>query len=342
MRKNVLFISLFFSNVFICMEKQISHNGPSTTAAMSSVLFSDDQQRIVALNRSESLLQIYAAKAPFSCIKSVENGEVSPFLTSSALAKNTENKIASISYSAVAVRDLATLVKLLTLNTGAPRTPFCSINFNPKNPAELASCYDKVIAIWDIRTGKTTRTFASDEETNQVQYSPDGGYLAFCNNSESKILDLRSSKEVLLLLPGAQHLTYNKTGSQIALAKNALIKTFDSLTGHMVHEIDKQKSNKDLYSLVYSNDGKWLMYGTDDFTLTLACLEDEAKTYSIKNHAMLFNSGEFSKDDSQLLTGAADLKPSPKDTTVRIWDLVARNTNILTPKNKNGWTCSVQ
>lgn len=324
------------------MEKEVSHNGPSTTAAMTSVLFSDDQERIIALNRTESLVQIYDAKTPFSCIKSAENGEVSPFLTSSALTKNTENKVASISYSTVAVRDLATLVRLLTLNTGTPNEPFRSINFNPKDPAGLASCYDKAVAVWDIRTGKTSRTFTSNDETNQVQFSPDGRYLAFCANSESKILDMRNPKDDLLLLPGGQHLTYNKAGSQIALAKNALIKTFDSLTGHMVHEIDKQKSNKDLYSLTYNNDGKWLMYGTDDFTLTLACLEDEAKTYDIKNHAMLFNSGEFSKDDTQLLTGAADLKPSPKGTTVRIWDLVAKNTNILVAQNKNGWICSVQ
>lgn len=274
------------------------------------------------------------AQAPFACIKTAENGQVSPYLTSSALAKNIENKVASISYNTVSVRDLTTLAVLTTLNTDGSPAYFNSINFSKKNPTQLASCYGKTVTIWDAQSGKAIQTFTSPDEVNQVQFDSDGPYLAYCTNNESKILDVRALKNKFLSLPAAEHITYNKTGSQIALAKNGVIKIFNPINGQLIKEIDKHKDDLDLYSLAYSNNGKWLMSGTDDFVLTLHCLEDDAKTYSVKEPNMLFYSGEFSKDDTQLLTGAVDLSPGPKATTVRIWDLLK--------KIEKERTCSLQ
>ncbi|MGA7326066.1 MAG: caspase family protein [Rhodomicrobium sp.] len=180
---------------------------------------------------------------------------------------------------------------ILQIDTGGHTAPIVGISFTADGNYLISASQDKVIRIWDWRSGKTLRTLRGESEAGRggvlyrLALSPDGSLLAAAG-----ILGITSAGESCC---GEIRLFALKTGQ---------IRTV--LTGHEGR----------VYGLAFSPDGKYLISGSKD---KAAIIWDVSKARLVRRligHTDGIEDVGFTPDGKRAVTASFD-------KTLRLWNV---------------------
>ncbi|MBF8283025.1 MAG: hypothetical protein HW378_1940 [Anaerolineales bacterium] len=200
----------------------------------------------------------------------------------------------------------------LTLTGHATRV--LSAAFSPDGK-RLATIGDNgTTIVWDSMTGEELlrlpgTTAQSDVVTGQrIIYSPDGKFLAACDNDQVKVYDPLSGELIKTLAgqPGeVTAVAFSRDGTHIASGdRNGTVIVWATATGDSLLELAGHTDAVE--GLTFSPDGKWLVTASDDATIKIwdAAAGDLLRDYS--DFTGLVSSVAFSPDGTRFAFTTVD------------------------------------
>lgn len=175
---------------------------------------------------------------------------------------------------------------------------------------------DSSLTVWSTITGKQLITFnALNNLVNDAVFSPDGKIIAACN--WSKIIRLFDSKSGLLLKElvgmggGSPKIRFSPDGKQCAaVSTEKAVCVWDVESGKMTGNLPLESRP---FSLAYSPDGKYLISGEANGTVTIIDAEKMVEKVSFKAGSVSIHAIKVDKNNKYLFTGG-------DDRVVRKWD----------------------
>ena len=191
-----------------------------------------------------------------------------------------------------------------------------SISFSPDGKTLAGGGADKIIYLWNFRTGKRKQSFiANNGNIFNVSFSYNGKTLASASIYETNLWDTTS---------GIHQKTYNgytdmrstlwlNNDEMIhASANEKMVLLSDLMTRKVKMGLGGHK--KIVKSISFSPDGKTMASGSYDKTIRLWNLPKGLYKKTLKGHKKSINSMDFSAD-GKLLASAS------RDDTARVWDV---------------------
>ncbi|MDF1590405.1 MAG: caspase family protein [Desulfobacterales bacterium] len=212
------------------------------------------------------------------------------------------------------------------------------IDISPDGRHVLSGSFDSFI-LWDISQGQKIQTFAHPKgfagDTTAVAFSPDGKYFA-SGGKGTKLWDLATRQEIktfddnrgfsITFSPDGKYILCGGPPSDLALfskPKPPTMKLYDVSTGE---EIKDFKLQKNIWSVAFSPDGKYVLSGGSGGKMDLWNISSGKAIRTVEASGGFMdprvNAVSFSSDGKHVLSGGSD-------NTVRLW-----NANNLTQLKK--------
>lgn len=154
-----------------------------------------------------------------------------------------------------------------------------SVCFSPDGQYLATGAEDKLIRIWDLKTGRITKYLKGHEQDiYSLDYFPDGRKLISGSGDRTvRIWDLSSGLTQLTLTieDGVTTVAVSPDGKLIAAGSlDRTVRVWDAVTGFLVERLDSENENdnghKDsVYSVIFTSDGKEIASGSLDTTVKL-------------------------------------------------------------------------
>lgn len=226
-----------------------------------------------------------------------------------------------------------------------------SVAFSPDGKT-LASVGGSII-IWDVATGSALRTIKTNSfMLHSVAFSPDGNTLAVGSqdyeNAEqtalgggvAKLFDVATGSELRVLKSGSGDVTtvaFSGDGKILAAgSRDTRINLWNVATGSLLHSLGERPavpakpgqpvmmvvSFAFVNSIALSRDGKTLVSGAFDNSISLWDVASGTRRGYLKGHSSSVNTVAFSPDGKTIASGSGD-------HTIRLWD-VATDSELRT------------
>ena len=218
-----------------------------------------------------------------------------------------------------------------------------SVSFSP-NGKTLASTAgnDNTIKLWDVESGKETRTLPGHSAVDSASFSPDGKILASGSVDYTiKLWDVESGKELRTLTghtDAVDSVSFSPDGKTLASGSaDHTIKVWDVETGKELRSLTGHSYVG--YFLAFSSDGKTFASGSNDNTIKLWDVETGKELRTLTGHSGHVSSVSFSSDGKLVASGSADRKTKLWDvaTGKEICSLIALDDNdwaVTTPDGR--------
>ena len=196
-----------------------------------------------------------------------------------------------------------------------------SISFSPDGKTLAGGGSDKIVYLWDFRTGKRQQSFLGHSgNIFNVSFSYNGKTLASAGIFETNLWDTTTGihKKTKDMFD-----TYRLTqiGSTIWLNNDEIIQAYPNGTMVLLLDLTTKKAKmglgghkRSVKSISFSPDGKIMASGSYDTTIRLWSLPEGRYKKTLKGHRKSINSMDFSAD-GKLLASAS------RDNTARVWDV---------------------
>jgi len=180
----------------------------------------------------------------------------------------------------------------LMVDTGGHMAIIKGLTFTPDSKFLISAADDKVIRIWDWRTGKTVRTLRGQATAGD----------------EGKIYTLALSPDGKTLAVGGWMATFTGTNR----TEVGTIRLFDLASGSLTGVLIGHTSV--VNGLSFSPDGKKLVSGSGlgDFAAIIWDVERRTELHRLKGHTLNVYATAFTPDGARVVTGAFD-------KTLRLW-----------------------
>ena len=157
-------------------------------------------------------------------------------------------------------------------------------------------------------------TFGHPAKVHSIDFNPDGTSLATGSESEARIWDSETGRELLVLRTGArvQSIAFNGSGTELATGlANGKVKVFSTSTGQERLLLDQH--TRQVSDLAFSPDDNLLATSSRDGTVRLWDVNTGQVKRVLNGHNKAVLSVVFSPDGKLLATGSRDM-------TVRLWN----------------------
>ena len=191
-----------------------------------------------------------------------------------------------------------------------------SISFSPDGKTLAGGGSDKIVYLWDFRTGKRKQSFLGHRESIfNVSFSYNGKALASASILDTNLWDTTTG------IHKKKYKGYTERSSALWLNNDEMIQAnpdrkiallSDLMTRKVKMELGGHK--KSVKSISFSPDGKTMASGSYDRTIRLWNLPEGRYKKTLKGHRKSINSMDFSSD-GKLLASAS------RDNTARVWDV---------------------
>jgi WD40 repeat protein len=195
------------------------------------------------------------------------------------------------------------------------------VAFSPDDKTLAAGSGDWTVALWDVASGKVTRTLSGHfSDVYSLAFSPDGNTLASGSADRTvKLWDLVHGGNPRTLTGHADTVNavaFSPDGQTLASASGdgtiMLWAATDANRDTPRTTLSPQAGA--VYSVAFSRDGRTLAAGCGNGTIKLWDLVNGGEPRTLSGHTAQVSSVAFSRDGTKLASGGWD-------NTVRLWDL---------------------
>lgn len=202
------------------------------------------------------------------------------------------------------------------------------VDFNPSGNLLATSSKDKTIKMWDVTSGEAVDSLIGHrKKVCGIEFSPDGKILASASWDSSAIIwDLLSGHPVDTLpyqYGRAYDVAFSPDGSKLAIVgqarkyqkdnddrRDGIVKIWNRETG-TINEFSGPPD--DIWSVVFSPDGKMIATGSSDNTANLWDVNSGKLIHDFRDHTNTISSVALSPDGEWLASGSLD-------KTVKVWN----------------------
>jgi WD40 repeat protein/GTPase SAR1 family protein len=192
-----------------------------------------------------------------------------------------------------------------------------SVAVLPDGQRALSGSDDRIMRLWDLKTGVQLCRFAAYSQVLSVAVLPSGKQaLSGCDNGELALWDLSTGAQV--------NSFYSNRRGVLSVAvlpdgRRALSSGYDNAfhlweleTGHELRVFKGHRN--EVWSVTALSDGRRALSGSDDRTFRLWDLETGTELHSFEGHSSYVRAVQPLPGGRQALSGSAD-------RTMRLWDL---------------------
>ena len=194
-----------------------------------------------------------------------------------------------------------------------------TLTFSPQGNHLLTGSKDSTAILWDIATGESLRTFSGHSGwVYAVAISPDGTQIATGSHDKARIWQLNNRK------PPKYFAGHTAPVTSVAFSPTTNHLATGSFDGQVIlwgKTIDTFSVNKEVLSIAFSPDGKYLLTGcTGDNIAKLWSVDNQKELSAFVGHtdwvtsvAYLPRNEEAGYEKDYVLTGS-------RDKTIRLWE----------------------
>jgi WD40 repeat protein len=196
-----------------------------------------------------------------------------------------------------------------------------SITFSPDGKYLASGGRDKIIKMWEVRSGKEIRTFSGHtDRIKSVTFSSDGNKLASGSDDHAiKLWDVNTGTLIKTLTGKGLNITsiaFSPDGSKIASGGGSenyyAIEIWDVKTGELSNVLSG--FTEYIRSIAFSPDGTKLVSGSSDHMITLWDTKTGNRIYALDGHTRSVNVVAFSPDGTKIASGS-------DDRTIKLWEV---------------------
>ena len=201
--------------------------------------------------------------------------------------------------------------------------------FNPDRTRLLTAGQDKIVRLWDARTGAELLTLKGHTRVlTSASFSPDGSQIATAAyDGTARVWDAASGAELLVLKGDAEVVyspCYSPDGKRIITGGyDGTTRVWDAKTGAELLTLKGHTSP--VVSASFSADGSRIVTGSWDRTAKVWDASRGAELLTLKGHTDYVVSASFNPDGSRIITAGWD-------RTARVWDAKS-GAEVLTLKD---------
>jgi WD40 repeat protein len=191
-----------------------------------------------------------------------------------------------------------------------------SCAFSPDGRRIISGATDNTIKLWNVETGREIYTLIGhSKEITFCSFSTDGKRIFSGSLDETiKIWDSETGLEIFTLncsFNSKNSFAISPDNNKIVTVSGPLIKLWDTFTGK--ETIIPNKHNKDIRSCAYSMDGRLIVFGYSDKTLSIRDANTGQEILSLAGHSKSVIFCAFSNDNKRIISGS-------EDKTIKFWD----------------------
>ncbi|BAY85315.1 WD-40 repeat-containing protein [Calothrix parasitica NIES-267] len=190
-----------------------------------------------------------------------------------------------------------------------------SIAFNPDGTKIVSGSSDRTVKIWNSQTGQCLKTLSGhNRPVLCVSFSPDGNTVASCGgHSIIKLWNIETGECFLTIQEKASYIiNFNSNGLILASGHTSgIIKLWNTKNGKYIQTLG---NHKPIISIAFSDDGRYIAYGSYDGTVTVWDINDNKSVAILQQNYSSPWSLAFSKDSKLLAVGR-------DSEVIQIWDI---------------------
>ena len=222
--------------------------------------------------------------------------------------------LASASSGSIKLWDIGTGSELLTLK---PRSEIVSVCFSPDGKILASGGWDKVVDLWDVRTGVLIKTLAGHTNAvNSIAFSPDGKMIASGSTDRTvKLWDIATGAEFGSLRESGYivSVAFDPSGKILATGSyDKTVKLWDVASRAKLRTLAGHSDN--ITSVAFSHDGSLLASGSWDNTVKLWNASTGAELRTFRGHSGSVSSIALSPDNRFLVSVGFD-------ASQKVWDV---------------------
>lgn len=223
-------------------------------------------------------------------------------------------------------------------------TKVSSIDFSPNNQLLAVSNIDNLVQIFDIKSNCLKRVWKAHNTHDiiQVSFSPNGQFIATAAEKDRKIKlwQVKNGHLMQMLLHGERLNNFAfSPDSKFLISVGVLsIKLWKIPEGRLVNEFDyKIFKGSFPYCILFSPNGKFLISGNHDNTITFRKIPDMRLIRVLKGHTTIVTSIAF-LPNNYLISGDANgiinVWLVPKYHIIKTWKISGGVTSIASSSQK--------
>ncbi|MEG4422335.1 serine/threonine-protein kinase [Microcoleus sp. LAD1_D5] len=234
-----------------------------------------------------------------------------------ALALSPDGQtLVSASFGTIRIWNVRTGRLVRTLNSVHSKKSVKTLAVSPDSSILASGGDDNNVILWDLKTGRRTRTIAAHTAAvNEIAFSRDGQTLASGSDDKTiRLWNVRTGSRLRTLsghAGGVNTIALSRDGQTLASgSQDKTVRLWNLATGEVRRIITGHRGP--VTAVAFSPNGQIVATASTDNTIRLSNVQDGKRTRTFKGHSSWVRTIAFSPDSRTLIGGGGD---------IIVWDL---------------------